>query len=79
MIQTAPEEMTIVVDGKTVEVIKDLEASTGLSGFSQILDLGVNLLDWVIQQQNNGFEFGCLDKSGTFGQLVLGGEIPAQT
>lgn len=76
MIHTAPERMTILIDDETAQSIKRLEGVTGLKGFAQVLDLGVTLLDWVVEQQKNGFEFGRLNEDATFDQLVIGSGTP---
>lgn len=62
---------TMLLDGPTVSRLNVLQKSCSLPTRAAVFDLAVSVLDWMVQQQLNGYEVGRSKGENNFQPLLL--------
>lgn len=68
------QRFTLLLDGPTVELVEGIQAAMNLRTKTAVFDMALNLLDWAVRQQQDGFEIGRYDATTEkFDTLLLPG------
>lgn len=66
------QRFNVLLDGPTVEVLDEIQTATSLRSRAAVFDLAVNVLDWFIDQKQQGMAVGRFDAdTGKFDELLI--------